>query len=84
MTTFENRCAILSDFFYKYPNDTRFTDFFAKNNLGLPLAFLVDEDIVSRTDVISEYIDSTFDSLLELLGIGSDTGFDKLDEIIGE
>ncbi len=83
-TTFENKCLILSDIFYKYPSDIRFTDFFAKNNLGLPLAFLIDEGIVPRTTLVSEYVDDTFDKLLEMLGIAFDTGFDKLEEIIGE
>jgi len=80
-TTYEDKCAILSDVWLNYRNDTQFVDFIEYNDLGLPLAYAISEGIVDSTEIASGFINETFDLLLAGLGI-EDTGFDSLDDVM--
>jgi len=75
MTTFENKCAILAELWLDYRYDPEFTDFIAYNDLGLPLAYAIDTDVVSATEMASKFIDETFDNFLALIGV-NDEGFE--------
>lgn len=81
MTTFENKCAILADLWINYRYDEQFTEFIAMNDLGLPLAYLLDTEIVAKTDVASSFVEETFSLLIDSLGI-EDTGFESLDDLV--
>ena len=82
MTTFENKCAILADIWINYRNDEQFEDFINYNDLGLPLAYMLDSDIVAKTDKCVPFVEETFQVLLDGLGIDEDTGFESIDDII--
>jgi len=81
MTTFENKCLILSDVWLNYRNDEQFEDFATYNDMGLPLAYAISEGIVKNTEVAEGFINETFDLLLAGLGI-DDTGFESLDDLL--
>jgi len=80
-TTFENKTVILSDIWLNYRTDTAFVDFIEYNDLGLPLAYAINEGIVDTTDLATNFVNETFDLLLAGLGI-DDTGFDNLDDLM--
>ena len=80
-TTYEDKCAILSDLWLNYRNDTQFVDFVEYNDMGLPLAYAISEGIVDTTEIASGFINETFDLLLAGLGV-EDTGFDSLDSVM--
>lgn len=80
-TTYENKCAILSDIWLNYRNDTEFVDFIEYNDMGLPLAYAIAEGIVDSTEIASGFINETFDLFLAGLGV-EDTGFDSLDDVM--
>jgi hypothetical protein len=80
-TTFDNKCAILSDIWLNYRNDEQFQDFIEYNDMGLPLAYALSEGIVKGTDMSTTFVDETFDILITGLNI-EDTGFDSLDDIL--
>jgi hypothetical protein len=80
-TTFENKIAILADVWLNYRYDTEFVDFIEYNDLGLPLAYAINEGIVDTTDLATNFVNETFDLLLAGLGI-DDTGFDNLDDLM--
>lgn len=81
-TEFKNKCAILSQLWMEYRDDEEFQDFIEYNDMGLPLAFLLDGDVVKPTDIAYKYIDETFDLLLAALNIKEDTGFEGLDQML--
>jgi hypothetical protein len=81
MTTFENKCVILSDLWLNYRNDEQFQDFIEYNDMGLPLAYALSEGIVKGTEFSDKFIDETFDLLLAGIGI-EDTGFESLDDVL--
>lgn len=80
-TTFENKTTILADLWLNYRYDTEFVDFIEYNDLGLPLAYAINEGIVDTTELATNFINETFDLLLAGLGI-EDTGFDSLDDVM--
>jgi hypothetical protein len=53
-------------------------DFFEYNDLGLPLAFMLEQKIVESTPVAQVYIEETFELFCELLGLDSDEEYENL------
>lgn len=81
MTTFENKCIILSDLWLNYRYDEEFRDFIAYNDLGLPLAYAISEGIVDSTELASTFIDEAFSMLLTALDV-EDNEYDSLDGML--
>jgi hypothetical protein len=81
-TKYENQVKILSELWIEYRNDTNFVDFVEYNDLGLPLAYAIDNAIVESTDMAANFITETFALLLEALDIEEDTGFESLDNLL--
>jgi hypothetical protein len=75
--------AILADLWLNYRDDELFEDFVEYNDLGLPLAYVLANDIVQTTDLAEKFVNETFDLLIAGLGI-EDTGFENLDQILSE
>jgi hypothetical protein len=81
MTTFENKCLILSDLWLNYRSDEQFEDFITYNDMGLPLAYALSEGIVKGTELSNKFIDETFDLLLTGLGV-DDEDWQSLDDLL--
>ena len=81
-TTYSNQLAMLAELWLNYKEDEEFQDFIEYNDLGLPIAYIIHNDIVKSTDTAEKFVGETFDLLLAGLGI-EDTGFETLDELLG-
>ena len=57
------------------------TEFIDYNDLGLPLAYILENKIADLNESSERYINETFGLLLELLEI-EDQGFEELDELL--
>lgn len=84
MTSFENKCEILADVWITYRNDEEFQDFISYNDLGLPLAYAISNQIVSGNDKANRFVEEAFDLFLAGLGINEDKGYEFLDEVLGD
>ena len=82
-TTYSNQALILADLWLNYRQDEEFQDFVEYNDIGLPLAYVIANDIVKSTDLAERFIGETFDLLLAGLEV-EDTGFETLDDILAE
>lgn len=80
-TPFSNRVAILADLWMGYRFDEEFRDFLEYNDLGLPLAYALDNKIVTETPMSISFINETWDLFLSGLEL-EDTGFESLDEVL--
>ena len=81
-TPFSNKCEILGELWLKYRGDyPDFEDFIDYNDLGLPIAYAIANDIVKSTDMAKAFVEETFDLLLAGLGV-DDEGWDNLDELL--
>ena len=72
MTTFEMKVAILAELWTDYKDEEGMDDFFEYNDLGLPLAFMLERKIVESTPVAQVYIEEAFELFCEVLGLDSD------------
>ena len=81
-TSFDNKCAILAEIFLDYKDDEEFDDFREYNDIGLPLAYAINAQIVSKTDRAETFINETFDLLLAGLEL-EDTGFESIEDLLG-
>ena len=81
MTDFESMCEILSEFWAEYRDFDELKDFVGYNDLGLPLAYFINENIVVSTPASEAYINETFNFLLAALGIDDKVSYESLDEM---
>jgi hypothetical protein len=81
-TTFENKCAILSDLWLNYKDDAELRDFVEYNDLGLPLAYLIHTDLVTVKESGISYIDETFNLLCNGVGVDLDGEYESLNELM--
>jgi hypothetical protein len=80
-TTFENKCNILSELWLDYRSEPDFSDFVSYNDLGLPLGFMIAENIVTPNQRAKDMIEETFALLLATIDI-MDSGFESLDDLM--
>jgi hypothetical protein len=81
MTPFDTICNILADLWMNYKYDDEFEDFIEYNDLGLPLAYLLSEEIAKPNDLGVKYVEETWLLFLASLDV-EDTGFTSLSEIL--
>lgn len=81
MTPFSKRCEILSELWLNYRDNETFEEFIEYNDLGLPMAHLIAENLVEATRQGEIYIDETFELLLNVLSI-EDDNYDSLAEML--
>jgi hypothetical protein len=83
VTPFEDRCNILSELWMQYRFENHLEDFIQYNDIGLPLAFIVSENLASPNELAKGMINETFDLLMSALKI-EDSGFDSIDDVFLE
>ena len=71
MIKFNQKCEMPAELWSSYKTDKKFADFFKYNDLGLPLAFMIQEKIVKKTPAAEVYINQTFELLHQTIGLGS-------------
>ena len=80
MTEFSSKCEILGKFYSNYAAEKDFQDFMEFNDIGLPLAYFVSENLCEVSDDGVRYINETFDLFLASLEL-NDTGFANLEDV---
>jgi hypothetical protein len=80
-TPFSKKCEILGELWLSYRQDEELEDFLEYNDLGLPIAYAIANDIVKSTDLAKSFVEETFDLLITSLKV-EDTGWDNLDELL--
>ena len=81
-TNFLNKTSILAELWMNYRDDEGLQDFVEYNDLGLPLAYFLYNELVLPTKQAEVYIDETFNLLIAALEV-EDIGFESLDEMLG-
>jgi len=78
----QNKITILAELWMNYRDDDELEDFIEYNDIGLPLAYLLMNEIVLPSEQSAIYINETYDLLLGALGI-PDKEWESLDEMLG-
>jgi hypothetical protein len=79
--TWENKCKILSDLWLSYRQEQQFKDFVSYNDLGLPLGFLISEDLVTPNELAKQMVEETYSLLLATLE-REDGEFESIDDLL--
>ena len=79
---FQNKITILSELWMNYRDDQELEDFINYNDLGLPLAYFLMNEIVLPTEQAEVYINETYDLLIASLTV-EDKQWKSLDEMLG-
>lgn len=77
----ENKVSILSELWMNFRDDSSFKDFIEYNDLGLPLAYIILNDLAEMNDNSIMYIDETYDLFVAALDI-EDKEWESLDEML--
>ena len=80
--TMQNKITILAELWMNYRDDEELEDFVEYNDIGLPLAYLLMNEIVLPSDQSAIYINETYDLFIGSLGI-PDKEWESLDEMLG-
>ena len=80
-TPFSNKCQILGELWLRYRTEPEFEDFLEYNDLGLPIAYAIANDIVRSTEMAEKFVDESFDLLLASLQV-EDEDWENLDELL--
>ena len=80
-TTFDNKVAILAQFWMEYRDVDSFEEFIMYNDIGMPMAFAFAEKLAKPTSEGIKFIDETFDLFLGLLDI-EDAAYESLEDIL--
>jgi hypothetical protein len=81
--TFENKITILAELWMNYRDDEDLEDFVEYNDLGLPLAYFLMNEIVLPTSQSELYINETYDLFIASLQV-ADKEWESLDELLGD
>jgi hypothetical protein len=81
--TFENKVTILAELWMNYRDDEELQDFVEYNDLGLPLAYFLMNEIVLPTSQSELYINETYDLFIASLQV-ADREWESLDELLGD
>lgn len=81
--SFGNKCVILAELWLGYREDPQFEDFVSYNDIGLPLAFLIDEELVKPSQLAKEMVNETYSLLLASLG-RDDDDHESLEDLLTE
>jgi hypothetical protein len=79
--TWEIKCNILSDLWLSYRQEQQFKDFVSYNDLGLPLGFLISEDLVTPNELAKQMVEETYSLLLATLE-REDGEFESIDDLL--
>jgi hypothetical protein len=81
ITSLANKRAILADMWREELDNESLQELFEYGDIGFPLAYVIEEDIVPQTLVAQKYIDDLWEKTLLYLGI-EDTGeYENFDEM---
>lgn len=78
---FSNKVSILAELWMNYRDDDQMKDFVEYNDLGLPLAYLLLNDIAIANENSQGYIDETYGLLVAALQV-KDREYESLDEML--
>jgi len=81
--TFQNKVTILAELWMNYRDDDELKDFIEYNDIGLPLAYLLMNEIVLPSDESAIYINETYDLFVSSLTV-EDKEWQSLDEMLGD
>lgn len=83
-TDFNIRSAILAELWMNFRDDANLQDFFEYNDLGLPLAYVINTELAIPTETGKIYVNETFDLLCAAIGVDPEGDYTTLNEMFSK
>jgi hypothetical protein len=83
-TSFLTKCEILAEVYTESSWNEELQDFRHSNDIGLPLAYMVHQDLTTANDKGEMFIESTWEDLCSYLRIDYKKEYKSSDEMIEE
>jgi hypothetical protein len=83
-TSFLDKCKILAEVYTESSWNEELTEFRYTNDIGLPLAYLVNQDLTTANDKGEMFIESTWEDLCLYLRVDHKKKYSSSDEMIEE
>ena len=80
-TNFLNKTSILAELWMNYRDDEGLQDFVEYNDLGLPLAYFLYNELVLPTKQSEIYVEESYNLLVASLG-AEDVEYESLDDLL--
>lgn len=80
MNSFENKTKILAELWLDYRDEKEFKDFIEYNDMGMPLAYFINYELVTPTEQAKLFVEETYLLLLSAVG-AEDKEFDSLNSL---
>ena len=81
---FSKKSEVLAELWMNYRQDEELEDFIEYNDLGLPLAYMVQTNLITITDEGKKYIEETYDLFCAAVGVDNEKEYNSLNEILAE
>lgn len=81
-TDFSTRCKILGKLWMDYRDEDDFSDFVEYNDLGLPLAYGISEELIKSTPKAEIFINETWDLFIQALEADPDEAYESLEDLL--
>jgi hypothetical protein len=81
ITKFVNKIEILADVWKNHRSEEEMIEFCETNDVGLPLAFVLSNNLAIASDLGEQYINESFDALLTFFEVDKDYGFESINDI---
>lgn len=81
-TSFSTKCEILAEVHTEAKWNDQLKDFKEINDIGLPMAYLIDRDLVTPKDDADKYIEETWQELCKALEVDPEREYDNSDELL--
>jgi hypothetical protein len=81
-TSFLTKCEILAEVHLEATWNIDLNDFRDYNDLGLPLAYSVDKDLIEIKEGGKEHIEDSWNNLCEMLGVNKEDEFEDSDDML--
>jgi hypothetical protein len=78
------KAEILVQFTQDYFNSGEYEEFFDYNDLGIPMAISVMQDLVILTDAGEQLLDETWKELCEIFGADPNGEYESIDDVTAQ
>jgi hypothetical protein len=79
-TPFSKKCEIMAHLFIEKFEE--FEWFLVENDLGLPIAYLIDGDLIKPSEKVDSFVNDTWERLLAVFNVDEDRGFDSWEDLV--
>jgi hypothetical protein len=84
MNIYASKIAVLADFYLNYRDQAPYKDFAEYNDIGLPLAYVIHQNLVETNPEGRAFIEETYELLCSAMDIDSEHQYECFEDMLNE